>query len=203
MIREPALSISLPIILSTFGIIFVAELPDKTALAAMILAARYRAKDVIVGAWLAFFVQTLIAVAAGSILTLLPSTPIKVASGLGFLAFAVLAYRRDENEEEEKERERTAQGKAQRPIWLVSFLVIFAAEWGDLTQLATAALVAHSRSPTSVGFGAVLGLWTVTLVAAFAGTSVARFLTPELLKRASVLLFTAIGFFILFSTLRQ
>lgn len=193
--------ISLPIILSTFGIIFVAELPDKTALAALILAARYRAKDVIAGAWLAFFVQTLIAVAAGSLFTLLPETPIRVASGLGFLAFAVLAYRRDEHEEEEKERQRIEQGKAQRPIWLVSFLVIFAAEWGDLTQLATAALVAHSRSPLSVGFGAVLGLWAVTVVAAYAGTTVAKFLTPQLLQRISVLLFTAIGLFILYSSL--
>jgi putative Ca2+/H+ antiporter (TMEM165/GDT1 family) len=193
--------ISLSLILSTFGIIFVAELPDKTALAALILAARYRAKDVIAGAWLAFFVQTLIAVAAGSLFTLLPETPIKVASGLGFLAFAVVAYRRDEHEEEEKERQRIEQGKAQRPIWLVSFLVIFAAEWGDLTQLATAALVAHSRSPLSVGLGAVLGLWAVTVVAAYAGTTVAKFLTPQLLQRISVLLFTAIGLFILYSSL--
>ncbi len=194
--------ISIPIILSTFGIIFVAELPDKTALAALILAAKYRAQDVIAGAWLAFLVQTLIAVAAGSLLTLLPETPIKIASGLGFLVFAVLAYRRDEDKEEEKERERIAQGKPQRPIWLLSFLVIFAAEWGDLTQLATAALVAHSRSPISVGLGAVLGLWAVTVVAAFAGSSVAKFLTPQLLQRISVLLFTAIGLFILYSSLR-
>lgn len=194
--------VSLPIILSTFGIIFVAELPDKTALAALILAAKYRAKDVIAGAWLAFFVQTLIAVTAGSLLTLLPETPIRVASGLGFLAFAVLAYRRDEHTEEEKERQRIEEGKAQRPIWLLSFLVMFAAEWGDLTQLATAALVAHNRSPLSVGLGAVLGLWAVTLLAAFSGATVAKFLTPQLLQRISVLLFTAIGLFILYTSLR-
>ena len=202
-IRERTFTmISVPIIVSTFGIIFIAELPDKTALAALILAAKYRAKDVIAGAWLAFFLQTLIAVAAGSVLALLPETPIRIASGIGFLAFALLAYRRDERAEEEKERQRVAQGKAQRPIWLVSFLVIFAAEWGDLTQLATAALVAHSRSPFSVGLGAVLGLWAVTVVAAYTGTTVAKFLTPKLLQRTSVLLFSAIGLFILYSSLR-
>ena len=190
------------IILSTFGIIFVAELPDKTALAALILAAKYRARDVIAGAWLAFLVQTLIAVAAGSLLTLLPEAPIKVASGLGFLVFAALAYRRDEHDEEERERQRIERGGAKRPIWLISFLVIFAAEWGDLTQLATAALVAHSRSPFSVGVGAVLGLWAVTVLAAYTGTSVARFLTPKVLQRTSVLLFSAIGLFILYSSLR-
>ena len=103
--------ISLPVILSTFGIIFIAELPDKTALAALILATRYRAIDVVAGAWLAFAVQTVVAVAAGSVLTLLPETPIRVASGLGFLAFAALAYRRNDHKETEAEKERLAQGR--------------------------------------------------------------------------------------------
>lgn len=107
---------SLPVILSTFGIIFVAELPDKTALAALMLATRYQTRDVIAGAWLAFVIQTFVAVAAGSVLTLLPETPIKVASGMGFLAFAVLAYRRDDRDEAAEEREQIAQGKAHRPI---------------------------------------------------------------------------------------
>ena len=80
--------------------------------------------------------------------------------------------------------------------------MIFAAEWGDLTQLATAALVAHSRSPISVGLGALLALWSVTVLASFAGARAARFLTPQLLKAVSVVLFTAIGLFILYSSLR-
>lgn len=84
---------------------------------------------------------------------------------------------------------------------MVGFLVIFAAEWGDLTQAATATLVAHSRNPLSVGVGSVLGEWSVTVLAALAGTSVAKFLTPKLLKYVSVLLFTAIGSVILYSSL--
>jgi putative Ca2+/H+ antiporter (TMEM165/GDT1 family) len=194
--------ISLPIIVSTFGVIFIAELPDKTALAALILASRYRVRDVIAGAWLAFLVQTIVAVAAGSALTLLPARPIGVAAGLGFLAFAYLAYQRDEDAEKEEERENISQGRAKRPAWLVSFLVIFAAEWGDLTQLATAALVAHSRNPLSVGLGALLALWSVTVVAAFTGTSVARVVSPLVLNRIGVVLFGAIGLFIIYSSLR-
>ena len=61
----------LPLILSTFGIIFLAELPDKTALASLVLATRYPARQVVLGAWLAFLVQTLVAVAAGSLFQLL------------------------------------------------------------------------------------------------------------------------------------
>jgi len=71
-----------PLVLSTFGVVFVAELPDKTALASLILATRYPARQVVVGAWLAFLVQTAVAVAAGSVLQLLPTQPVRVAAGL-------------------------------------------------------------------------------------------------------------------------
>ena len=50
-----------PLVVSTFGVVFVAELPDKTALASLILATRYPARQVVVGAWLAFLVQTAVA----------------------------------------------------------------------------------------------------------------------------------------------
>jgi putative Ca2+/H+ antiporter (TMEM165/GDT1 family) len=195
-------TLSLTIIASTFGIIFLAELPDKTALAALILAARYRARDVIAGAWLAFLVQTLIAVAAGSVFTLLPATPIRIASGLGFLVFAAVAFFRNEEKEDAEERDAIVKSATQRPVWLVSFLVIFAAEWGDLTQLATAALVAHNRSPLSVGIGATLALWAVTVVAATSGSAIARFVSPRQLNRAGAVLFAGIGLFILYTSLR-
>ena len=194
--------LSWPIMVSTFGLIFVAELPDKTALAALILAARYRVRDVVAGAWLAFLVQTIVAVAAGSLLTLLPAKPVGIAAGLGFLAFAFLAYRRNEEEEEAEEGRRIAEGRMTRPAWFVSFLVIFAAEWGDLTQLATAALVAHSRNPISVGVGALLALWCVTVVAAFAGTGIAKVMPPAVLSRIGAVLFAAIGLVVLYSNLR-
>jgi putative Ca2+/H+ antiporter (TMEM165/GDT1 family) len=194
-------TLTLPIILSTFGIIFIAELPDKTALAALILASQYKARDVILGACVAFLVQTLVAVAAGSVLSYLPVEPIRIASGIGFLVFAVLALRRKEEENAEKEREDIAARGSSRPIWLVSFLVIFAAEWGDLTQLATAALVARGGSPLSIGLGAVLALWTVTVLAAYSGQQLGKFLKPRILNIGSGILFAAIGAYIIGSTL--
>lgn len=115
------------LILSTFGLIFLAELPDKTGLAPLVLATRDRAWDRIAGTWLAFFVQTAIAVLAGSLLHLLPARPVHLASGLGFLVFAVLAFRRLEEEE-------VAASSARRTARLTSFLVVFAAERGDLTS---------------------------------------------------------------------
>jgi len=189
------------LVVSTFGIIFIAELPDKTALAALILATKYRARDVIVGAWLAFLVQTFVGVAAGSVLSLLPTEPIRIASGVGFLVFSILAFRRKEDEIEKEEEASVAGAKPNRPGWLVSFLVIFAAEWGDLTQLATAALVARNGHPLSIGLGAVLALWTVTLVAAFSGSQLGKFLQPKVLNRIGGVLFAAIGLYIIWSAI--
>lgn len=187
------MAVSLAVILSTFAIIFVAELPDKTALATLVLATRHRARDVVLGAGLAFLVQTLVGVAAGSVLTLLPAQPIRIASGLGFLVFAVLSFRR---QEEDAAKDAAA---SRHPAWLTAFLVVFAAEWGDLTQLATAALVAENHQPLSVGIGAVLALWAVTLLAAMGGAHAARYIKPVLLNRIGGVLFAAIGLFIIAS----
>jgi hypothetical protein len=181
---------SIPLVVSTFGLIFLAELPDKTALAALVLATRFRARDVVLGAGLAFTIQTIVGVAAGSVLTLLPVMPIRVASGVGFLIFAYLAYKRAS---EKEAKEETAGIRAGNPAWLASFLVIFAAEWGDLTQLATAALVAQTRQPLSVGIGALLALWAVTLIAAYSGSRLARLVKPKLLNQISAVLFAVIG----------
>ena len=186
-------ALSLPVILSTFAIIFIAELPDKTALAALLLASKYNPRGVILGTWAAFLVQTMVAVLVGGLVSALPAEPIRIASGLGFLVFAVLALRRNEKEDAAEEKHAVAKAGATRPVWLMSFLVVFAAEWGDLTQLATAALVARGGHPLSVGLGAVLALWTVTVLAAYCGHQIGKYLRPRILNIASGVLFGLIG----------
>jgi putative Ca2+/H+ antiporter (TMEM165/GDT1 family) len=194
--------LSVDLILSSFGIVFVAELPDKTALASLILATRLPPRQVVAGAWLAFLVQTLVAVVAGSLLQLLPVRPVRIAAGLGFLVFAALALRRDMDKNVKQEQRDVDTGRGRRsPPWVGSFLVIFAAEWGDLTQLATTGLVANTGRPLEVGVGALAALWVVTVIAATTGRQVARFLGPALLNRISAALFTAIGLFIIISAL--
>jgi len=185
------------LIFSTFGIIFLAELPDKTALASLALATRYRSRDVVAGAWLAFVVQTLVAVLAGSVIHLLPAKPVHIASGLGFLLFAVLALRRDEDEEEEEEAEAASRPRRKLPAWVACFLVVFAAEWGDLTQLGTAALVARYGQPLPIAVGAIAGEWCVALLAAITGSQLSRYLSPTLLNRAGAALFTVVGIIVL------
>ena len=195
-------SISLPIVLSTFGIIFIAELPDKTALASLVLATKYKAHQVIIGAWLAMLVQTVIAVTAGGLLAFLPATPVRVVAGAGFLIFSYFAFTRKEEEELAKETlEIQKEGAKEKSAWIASFLVVFAAEWGDLSQLATAGLAAHTSAPLSVGIGATLGLWAVIAIAALAGGQLTKFLTPKRLTVLSGSLFALIGKFMIVSAL--
>jgi putative Ca2+/H+ antiporter (TMEM165/GDT1 family) len=188
-------AISWPIVISTFGIIFIAELPDKTA-------TKYKAHKVIIGAWLAMLAQTVIAVTAGGLLAFLPATPVRIVAGIGFLVFSYFAFTRKEEEILAKEEEEVQKiAKKERSAWLASFFVVFAAEWGDLSQLATAGLAAHTEAPLSVGIGATLGLWAVIAIAALAGGQLTKILTPQRLTILSGTLFALIGLFMIISVL--
>src|SRR5262249_58540833 len=96
-----AMNNHLQIFLSVFGVIFVAELPDKTAFAALMLATRYRPLPVFLGAALALTVQSVVAVAAGGLVSLLPARPVHVGAGVLFVVFAVAMWRRKHDEDEE------------------------------------------------------------------------------------------------------
>lgn len=119
-----------------------------------------------------------------------------------FLGFAVIALRRNEPRELAAEAQEVAQAsRRQVSPWASSFLVVFVAEWGDLTQLATVALVAHTAQPIPVALGAIAALWSVTVVAVAAGSRLGRLLAHETLNRVSPVLFAGVGLIIIGSTL--
>jgi putative Ca2+/H+ antiporter (TMEM165/GDT1 family) len=180
-----------PLFLSVFGVIFVAELPDKTALAALVLATRGRPLAVFLGSALALTIQSVVAVGAGQLVSLLPERPVHIAAGALFLVSAVLMWRRKEDDDGDARDAPGRQGFA-RATW-AAFLVIFIAEWGDLTQLATAALAAHSRAPFVVFAGATAALWAVTGIAVFIGHHAGRLLDAHVTKRVAAVLFAIIG----------
>jgi Ca2+/H+ antiporter, TMEM165/GDT1 family len=179
--------------LSVFGVIFLAELPDKTALAALVLATKYRPLPVFLGAALALTVQSLVAVAAGGLLSLLPPRPVHIGAGIMFLVFAVLMWRRHHDAEEQP---RASQGSAE-PTFLRAtasvFGVVFLAEWGDLTQLGTAALAARYAQPVIVFCAATLALWCVTAFAVVAGNCAGKLLDPERTQKIAAVIFAALG----------
>ena len=171
---------SLSVLFLTFAAIFVVELPDKTFIAALVLSTRYRGLFVWVGVGLAFLVQTLIAVTLGKAVTLLPADLVHVVAALIFLVGAVLLLReapRADAEEEETEREFAAKAQTAKTGWaavLASFLVLFAAEWGDLSQLLTISLVGKYDDPLAVFLGAWGALLTVSGLAVVAGRYLLR-----------------------------
>jgi putative Ca2+/H+ antiporter (TMEM165/GDT1 family) len=176
---------------SVFGIIFVAELPDKTALAALVLATRHRPVPVLLGAGTALTLQSLVAVLAGHAISLLPQRPVHILAGGLFLVSAVLMWLRNE-EADANGKESDAAVGFWRSLWLV-FVVVFVAEWGDLTQLATAAIAARYHSPFLVFAAATAALWAVAAIATFIGHRAGKLLNPRLTKRIAAVLFAAVG----------
>jgi putative Ca2+/H+ antiporter (TMEM165/GDT1 family) len=193
---------------TTFGLVFVGELPDKTAVAGLVLGTRYPWRWVFAGMAAAFLTHVVIAVAAGSLLTLLPRRPVDAVVAALFLLGAVLIWREGTHAEDEEQAAaddsaETTPGTA--GFWKVASLgngVIFVAEWGDLTQILTANLAARYNAPISVGIGAVLALWSVALLAILGGKTLLRFLHIKWITRIAAVVMTALGVVSLVAAIR-
>jgi putative Ca2+/H+ antiporter (TMEM165/GDT1 family) len=179
--------------LSTFTLIFLAELPDKTAFATLLMATRGKPIAVFIGAGTAFVFQTLVGVIFGSAIGLFPPKWVHFSAGILFLVFAALALRKDSGKEDEKAMPATPISFT-KAAWN-SFLVIFIAEWGDLTQLATASLSARYQDPVTIFIAAVLALWSVTASAILAGHHLKNFVSSHLLSRVSSVAFAGVGIY--------
>ena len=174
---------------TAFALIFPVELPDKTFIATLVLATRYRALPVWLGVAGAFLVQCLVAVTAGGLLSLLPKVVGVSVAAVLFAVGAVVLWRgartADEQEAAEEEAMR-AQTRRDLKGWRVaatSFGVLFLAEWGDLSQLLTAGLAARSGDPVSTFVGSWLALVTVAGLAIVLGRTLLRYLSLGLIRR--------------------
>jgi len=174
--------VSLSVLFLTFAAIFVVELPDKTFIAALVLSTRYRPLAVWVGVGLAFLVQTLIACTVGGLVTLLPHRIVEIVAGVIFLVGAIVLLREapkadaDEAATEEEYAAKATSPKAGLAAVGASFVVLFAAEWGDLSQLLTISLVGRYHDAVSVFIGAWGALLVVSGLAVVAGRFLLRYL---------------------------
>ena len=167
---------------TAFALIFPVELPDKTFVATLVLATRYRPLLVWIGVSAAFVVQCLVAVVAGGLLSLLPSALVGAVAGALFLVGAVVLWRGAASRRRRGGR-RGAGGRGRRrprsvhgfKVVATSFGVLFLAEWGDLSQLLTAGLAARYHDPVSVFVGSWLALVTVAGLAVVLGRTLLRF----------------------------
>jgi len=173
----------LVVIALTFAAIAVVELPDKTFVATLVLSTRYRPLFVWIGVGLAFAVQTLVAVSLGKVVALLPTTPVRVLAIVMFLVGAVILFREGRGHQTDSGDEYADQAGDVHgaKVILASFLVLFAAEWGDLSQLLTLTLVAKYDAPASVFVGALGALLAVSGLAVVVGRTLMRYIQLHVL----------------------
>ncbi|OIV36059.1 hypothetical protein BIV57_18290 [Mangrovactinospora gilvigrisea] len=184
---------SLSVLGITFGLVFLAELPDKTALATLMLSTRYKASWVLMGVSAAFAVHVGLALAAGSLLALLPHRWLQGIVAVMFLAGAVmlLLQKGEEDEELKKDDRKRNFGAA----FGASFGLILIAEFGDLTQIMTANMAAKYNDPIAVGIGAFLALVAVASLAVTGGKALLKKVPARLITRiAAVLMLVLAGF---------
>ena len=160
---------SLAIAATVFAVIFIAELPDKTALASLVLGSRYRPSWVFAGIAAAFAVHVGLAIAAGSLLGLLPHRPLEIIVALLFAVGAVVLLRGRHDDDESDQMEVRGWEPGFWRVAATGFMVVLVTEFGDLTQIATATLAARYHNPVSVGVGATLALWAVGGLAIIGG----------------------------------
>jgi putative Ca2+/H+ antiporter (TMEM165/GDT1 family) len=171
--------------LTAFALVVPIELPDKTFVATLVLATRYRPWSVWIGVVAAFGVQSLVAVTAGGLIALLPPRPVHYVAAVLFAVGAFVLIRsarrsspkRMAEEEKEYSRKVKATRRRGRNEIVASFLVLFASEWGDLSQLLTAGLAARGDHPAAVFIGSWAGLALVSGAAVMLGKVLMRYVS--------------------------
>ncbi len=169
----------------TFGLVFLAEVADTSGLVTLVLATRLPARWVLVGVCAGMLVHVGVAIAAGSLLALLPERPLEAVLALIFLVGAFLIWR--EGEEDDDDDEVTLK-ETPRTAWSVvatAFGITVLSEFADPSQIVAASLVARYGDPVAVGIGALLGLWVVSALAVWGGDRVRRYIPVKWVTRVA------------------
>ena len=191
------------VVLAAFVLVLPVELPDKTLFASLVLATRFPPLPVFVGVAAAFGLQVAIAVTAGSLLSLLPQALVSGVVTVLFLVGAVILWRSaSSGPEDADDAGEGKEGRSFLRVAAISFGVLFAAEWGDLSQLATAGLAARYGEPVSVFVGSWAALLVISGLAAFLGRKLADRLPFALLHRIAAGLFLAFAVLAVIETVR-
>ena len=187
------------VIAAVFPVIFIGELPDKTMFASLVLATRGRPLAVWTGAAAAFVVHVAIATTVGvGLFHLLPHRAVDGIVAALFLLGAAYAFVESRRAEEAAILAEASHGR----VVTTAFVVIFLAEWGDLTQILTANLAAHYHDPISVGVGAVIALWVVAAIAVVSGQGVLRYVDIATVRRVTAVILVALAGWATWSALR-
>jgi putative Ca2+/H+ antiporter (TMEM165/GDT1 family) len=192
------------IIALVFGTIFIAELPDKSLFATLILGSRFPSWLVWLGAASAFLLHVIIAVTFGRFLTLLPHRLLETIIAALFLLGATLVFFGKHGLEDNDKHSKLSQPQAHKP-WVVfgtAFSVVFIGEWGDITQIVTADYAARYHDALNVGIGATLALWTVAALGVIVGARALALVPAKVLQRITGLILLIFGIVSLVSAFR-
>jgi Ca2+/H+ antiporter, TMEM165/GDT1 family len=194
---------------TALGIVFLAELGDKTQIVALGFGARYRLRTVLAGVAAGYMASMLLSVAIGGILgAALPTNAISIGGGLLFVAFAIVSLLSARTAGEDDEdllaelglADAETAGQPDRSMRVIVSIVVamFVAELGDKTMLATATLAAQGN-PVLVWLGATVGI----MLAGTVGVVIGRWLGDRLPERVilvgSSLLFLLFGIVLIVS----
>lgn len=178
----------LGLILLVFGVVFIAELPDKSLFAALILGTKFPARLVWLGAAAAFLTHVIIAVTAGNLITLLPHRAVEaIVSCLFLLGAGLLFFGKHGLEEDEPEAKKLSKKDSHNPwkVFVTVYTVVFIGEWGDITQIAILNYTAKYHDTFNVAVGATLALWTVSALAVTVGGKALDIVPPKILQRVT------------------
>jgi putative Ca2+/H+ antiporter (TMEM165/GDT1 family) len=183
----------------SFGVIFVAELGDKSQLMALTFATRFKPLPVLIGITIATAVVHLASVAIGVGLgTTLPTGWISLVAGVAFLVFGAWTLRGDSlTEEEQRKAERTNKSA----IVAVS-VAFFLAELGDKTMLATITL-ATRNGWFGTWLGSTLGMVLADALAIMVGRMLGRRLPEKAIKYGAAVLFAIFGLWLILEAIHQ
>ncbi len=183
----------------SFGVIFVAELGDKSQLMALTFATRYRTATVLAGITIATAVVHLISVGVGVGLgAALPTGWINLLAGLAFFAFAAWTLRGDTLTEQEKSK---AERRRRSALWAVGG-AFFLAELGDKTMLATITL-ATNHGWFGTWIGSTVGMVAADALAIVAGRMLGKRLPEKAIKYGAAALFVAFGVWLVIEAVGQ
>jgi putative Ca2+/H+ antiporter (TMEM165/GDT1 family) len=186
--------------LVAFGVVFLAELPDKTMFATIVLTTRYhRPLAVVMGVTIAMAFHSVLAVVVGEGLRHLPRTPTQFAVAAVFVVGGALLLRGATDDDEVRAAPvHSAWGVVGRTA-----LVIGIAEFGDFTQLATVGIVADRGYPAAVAAGSLGAHIVVAILAVAAGTWLRRRLPVSTVRRSAGVLFLVFGLITAISAIRS
>jgi len=186
--------------LIVFIAIFLAELPDKTMFATLMLSTRMRRPLAVwIGVSIGYCTHVTVAVLFGSALLKLPERPIHAVVGLVFLGSGIFMFRSSTEHHESNSVELT-----QRKFFQVTYLsatTILVAEFADMTQLATVGFAVRTGDSLGVAIGAASALCTVSAIAVVAGSWLQRNVKLQLVQRTASVLFIILGFLALLNSI--